>query len=57
MNKSKLKNYMMNLTPLFGLAALFAAFLILGTIRDINISYGLKSIITAIYKIILIRNK
>lgn len=36
---------MMNLTPLFGLAALFAAFLILGTIRDINISYGLKSII------------
>lgn len=45
MNKSKLKNYMMNLTPLFGLAALFAAFLILGTIRDINISYGLKSII------------
>lgn len=35
----------MNLTPLFGLAALFAAFLILGTIRDINISYGLKSII------------
>lgn len=36
---------MMNLTPLFGLAVLFAAFLILGTIRDINISYGLKSII------------
>ncbi|MBD5458124.1 MAG: inner-membrane translocator [Lachnospiraceae bacterium] len=45
MSKNKLKNYMMNLTPLFGLAVLFAAFLILGTIRDINISYGLKSII------------
>lgn len=45
MKKNKLKSYMMNLTPLFGLAALFAAFLILGTMRDINISYGLKSII------------
>lgn len=35
----------MNLTPLFGLIALFAAFLIIGTMRDINVSYGLKSII------------
>ncbi len=35
----------MNLTPLFGLVVLFVAFLVLGKIQDINISYGLKSII------------
>lgn len=35
----------MNLTPLFGLAVLFAAFLIIGTVQDINISYGMKNII------------
>lgn len=35
----------MNLTPLFGLAALFLAFLIIGTAQDINIGYGMKSII------------
>lgn len=45
MKNSKVKKYIMNLTPLFGLIALFAAFLIIGTMRDINISYGLKSII------------
>lgn len=45
MKKSQLKKYIMNLTPLFGLIALFAAFLVLGKIQDINISYGLKSII------------
>ncbi len=45
MKKNQLKKYIMNLTPLFGLVVLFAAFLILGKIQDINISYGLKSII------------
>lgn len=35
----------MNLTPLFGLAALFVAFIIIGTVQDINISYGMKNII------------
>ncbi len=45
MKKKGLKKYIMNLTPLFGLLALFAAFLVLGKIQDINISYGLKSII------------
>ena len=45
MNKNQIKKYLMNLTPLFGLLALFIAFLVLGTIQDINISYGLKSII------------
>ncbi|MBD5450010.1 MAG: inner-membrane translocator [Lachnospiraceae bacterium] len=45
MSKNKIKKYIMNLTPLFGLIALFVAFLIIGTMRDINVSYGLKSII------------
>lgn len=45
MKKIYWKKYIMNVTPLFGLLALFAAFLVLGTYQDINISYGLKSII------------
>ena len=45
MKKNQLKKYIMYLAPLFGLVVLFAAFLILGKIQDINISYGLKSII------------
>ncbi|MCM1284247.1 MAG: ABC transporter permease [Muribaculaceae bacterium] len=45
MKNYKLKKYIMNLTPLFGLAALFIAFLIIGTIQDINIGYGMKNII------------
>lgn len=45
MKTSKVKKYIMNLTPLFGLIALFVAFLIIGSIQDINVSYGLKSII------------
>lgn len=45
MSKNKMKKYIMSLTPLFGLIALFAAFLIIGTMRDINVSYGMKSII------------
>ena len=45
MKTNKIKKYIMNLTPLFGLLALFAAFLVIGTIQDINVSYGLKSII------------
>lgn len=45
MKINTVKKYIMNLTPLFGLLALFAAFLVIGTVQDINISYGLKSII------------
>ncbi|MCM1107091.1 MAG: inner-membrane translocator [Blautia sp.] len=45
MKNYKLKKYIMNLTPLFGLAALFIAFLIIGTMQDINIGYGMKNII------------
>lgn len=44
MRNSRLKKYIMNLTPLFGLAVLFIAFLVIGTIQDINIAYGMKSI-------------
>ena len=45
MKTNRIKKYIMNLTPLFGLLALFAAFLVIGTMQDINVSYGLKSII------------
>ena len=45
MKTNKITKYIMNLTPLFGLLALFVAFLVIGTVQDINISYGLKSII------------
>lgn len=45
MKKVNIKKYIMNLAPAFGLVALFAAFLILGTMKDINVAYGLKSIL------------
>ncbi len=45
MKKSQLTKYIMNLTSLFGLIVLFVAFLVLGKMQDINISYGLKSIV------------
>ena len=45
MKTNRIAKYIMNLTPLFGLLALFAAFLVIGTMKDINVSYGLKSII------------
>ena len=45
MKKEKIKKYILNFAPLFGLVALVAAFFILGTMKDINIAYGLKSII------------
>lgn len=45
MKTDGIKKYIMNLTPLFGLIALFIAFLVIGTMQDINISYGLRSII------------
>lgn len=45
MKKGILKARLMNLAPLFGLLALIAAFLGLGYWKDINISYGLKSVV------------
>ncbi len=43
--KEKVKNLLVNLAPVFGLIILIVIFLVLGTIKDINISYGLKSIV------------
>ncbi len=45
MKKNNLKKYIMNFAPLFGLIVLLAGFFIIGTIKDINISYGMKAII------------
>ena len=45
MKKGNIKNYIMNLAPLFGLAILMIGFLAIGTMKDINISYGIKSVI------------
>lgn len=45
MKTNRIKKYILNLTPLFGLIALLLAFLVLGTIKDINIAYGFKNII------------
>lgn len=45
MKKIDWKKQIINLAPLMGLIALFAAFMIMGTIKDINIPYGMKAII------------
>lgn len=45
MKKGTIKKYVLNFAPLFGLIALVAAFFCLGTIKDINIAYGLKSVL------------
>ncbi|MBQ9887069.1 MAG: inner-membrane translocator [Lachnospiraceae bacterium] len=43
--KTNAKKSIMNLAPVFGLIVLVAAFLIVGHMKGINISYGLKSVI------------
>lgn len=45
MKKNSAKRLIMNLAPLAGLLLLFTAFLILGTVADYNISYGMKAVI------------
>lgn len=45
MKKIDLKKRILNLAPLVGLLILLAVFFILGTLKDINISYGIKAII------------
>lgn len=45
MKKEMMKKHILSLAPLFGLIALVAAFFVLGTMKGINITYGLKSII------------
>lgn len=43
--KSNIKKIIMNLAPLGGLALLVVVFFAVGTAKDINIAYGMKSII------------
>ncbi|MCC8149995.1 MAG: inner-membrane translocator [Lachnospiraceae bacterium] len=45
MKKTSIKNQVSNLVPLGGLLALIIAFLVIGTVKDINITYGLKSVV------------
>ncbi len=45
MRKEHIKKYILNLAPLFGLMVLAAAFFAIGTWKDINIPYGMKSIV------------
>lgn len=45
MKKLNLKQQMINLTPFMGLLLLFATFMVLGTVKDINIAYGMKTIV------------
>ncbi len=42
--KYAIKRFIMNLAPLFGLLVLVAAFFIIGTWKEINIPYGMRSI-------------
>lgn len=44
-SKINLKKHLLNLAPVAGLLLLYAAFMILGTMKDINISYGMKAIV------------
>lgn len=39
------KKRFLNLAPIIGLLLLYGAFMILGTIKDINIAYGIKAIV------------
>lgn len=45
LKKIDLKKQIMNLAPVAGLLILYAAFMILGHIKDINIPYGMKAVI------------
>lgn len=45
MKKFDLKKQILNLAPLMGLLILFATFFAMGTAQDINIPYGIRSII------------
>ncbi len=43
--KQKVKNKIVSITPVAGLLVLFLAFLIMGTMKDINVAYGMKAIV------------
>lgn len=44
-NKINIKNQIINLAPIAGLLLLYVVFIVLGTIKDINISYGMRAIV------------
>lgn len=43
--KVNIKKSIMNLAPVIGLLLLYAVFMIMGTVKDINIAYGMKAVI------------
>lgn len=45
MEKTIIKRRLFNLAPVLGLLILFFTFLIVGTVKDINVAYGMKAII------------
>lgn len=45
MKKADLKKQLINLAPVMGLVVLFIVFMVMGTVKDINIPYGMKAII------------
>lgn len=45
MKKENIRKIAMNLAPLLGLFVLMVAFFIIGMVKDINISYGIKAIV------------
>lgn len=45
MKKTDLKKQLINLAPVMGLVVLFIVFMVMGTVKDINIPYGMKAII------------
>ena len=45
MKKEKIKKHLLNFAPLFGLIALIIAYFVFGNIKDINLTYGMKSVI------------
>lgn len=45
MKKENRKQYILNLAPLFGLAVLMAAYFMAGIFKDINLAYGMKTVL------------
>ena len=54
-NKNKTIELLLNIAPVIGLIILVAAFLIIASIKDVNISYSFKNIINQ--RILFISNK
>lgn len=43
--KNSIKKHVLNLAPLFGLAVLMAAYFLVGAAKDINVAYGMRSVL------------